>query len=61
MSLQINLYQSYQKLDYDNQMAIKIAALIHEPFDILYFTKAMNAYREELSQKMLPAFIAKPF
>jgi SNF2 family DNA or RNA helicase len=51
MSIQINLYRNYQKLDYDSQVGIKIAALIFEPFDILYFTKAINAYRNELSQK----------
>ncbi|MEY4936008.1 MAG: hypothetical protein RIS64_2367, partial [Bacteroidota bacterium] len=51
MSLQINLYRSYQKLDYEIQIGVKIAALIFEPFDNLYFTKAINAFRNELGQK----------
>ncbi|MEN9610317.1 MAG: hypothetical protein RLZZ628_1131, partial [Bacteroidota bacterium] len=51
MSSSIDLYRKYQKLDYDTQVGIKIAALIFEPFELSYFMKAINAYKAELSQQ----------
>jgi SNF2 family DNA or RNA helicase len=50
MSLQSDLYSSYQKATYDLQIGVKIAALIYEPFEAPYFLKALNAYRAEIAQ-----------